>query len=73
MYTQERWYLGTIVQLTLDMDRSGDGTKNSQPTLRSVTLWSKIVRYGEDGVGMDFVLTQQKRRESFEQFLKSVH
>ncbi len=66
MYTKDRWYLGTILQITIQIDSTE--TKASDvdaSSTNSVTLWSKIVRSGEDGVGMAFLLLQRKRRESF--------
>jgi hypothetical protein len=47
--TGERWYLGTIVQLTLT-DRLRP--KGSQ----SISLFAKVVRWGSDGVGLKFLL-----------------
>lgn len=72
MYTEERWYLGTLVQITLDIDATRAGKKNSK-TLPSITLWSKVVRHDKDGIGLEFVLVQQKRRESLHKFLAGVH
>ena len=71
MYTEERWYLGTLVQVTLDHDPGGTDAKNV-PTVPSVTIWSKVVRHDEDGVGLEFVLVQRKRRDSLHQFLAGV-
>jgi hypothetical protein len=49
--TDERWYLGTIVKMTLQIidDVEGYSTKH-------IAVESKAVRWGEDGVGMTFVL-----------------
>lgn len=69
MCTKERWYLGTLVQITLDMEVSDSEAKNSHAAVPSVTVWSKVVRHGEDGVGLDFVLVNRKRRASVHQFL----
>ncbi len=55
--TRERWYPGTVVRLTL--------TDRHQPTVeRSLTVNAKAVRWGSDGVGLEFILDEPtKRRE----------
>lgn len=53
--TSERWYPGTVVQVTL--------TDRHQPTVeRSLTVHAKAVRWGSDGVGLEFVLESKKQR-----------
>ncbi len=53
--TNERWYPGTVVQITL--------TDRHQPTVeRSMTVNARAVRWGSDGVGLEFVLEAKKRR-----------
>ena len=49
VFTEERWYPGTVIRMTL-IDRR-------QPTPdRSFTVNAKVVRAGNDGVGLQFVL-----------------
>jgi PilZ domain len=48
VYTQERWYPGTVVRVTLTDSR------NSGSEL-SITLNSSVVRTGADGVGLQFL------------------
>jgi hypothetical protein len=53
IFTEERWYVGTVVRLTL--------TDRRRPSSdRSITLNAKVVRYENDGVGLDFVLQDRK-------------
>ncbi|MGO8759409.1 MAG: PilZ domain-containing protein [Terracidiphilus sp.] len=53
--TSERWYPGTVVQVTL--------TDRHKPTVeRSITVNARAVRWGSDGVGLEFVLEAKKRR-----------
>ncbi len=66
IYTPERWYLGTIVQTTFDVDRNDDAP------IPTVTVWSKIVRHGSDGVAMDFVIVKRIHREALEALLADV-
>jgi hypothetical protein len=69
MYTAERWYVGTLVQITLDVDGSQTAGEDAPASLPSVTLWAKVVRHHDDGVGLDFVLVQKKRRASVHEFV----
>jgi hypothetical protein len=53
--TEERWYMGTIIRITL--------TDQRQPVAeRSCTVNARVVRWGNDGVGLQFVLTDTKDR-----------
>ncbi len=51
--TEERWYPGTVVRMTL--------TDSKEPTVkRSITVNAKAVRWGNDGVGLQFVFQDGK-------------
>lgn len=53
--TSERWYPGTMVRMTL--------TDRHEPTVeRSITLHATVMRSGDDGVGLRFVLQNPKDR-----------
>src|ERR1039458_995249 len=55
VFTEERWYLGTVIRVTL-LDRR-------HPTAnRSLTVNAKVMRWGNDGVGLQFVLTDAKNQ-----------
>jgi hypothetical protein len=49
--TDERWYPGTVVKMTLQMT---DGAEKSFE--EHIAVESRAVRWGEDGVGMAFVM-----------------
>lgn len=49
--TEERWYPGTLVLMTLQRTDDGD-----EVTERAVAVLSRAVRWGEDGVGLQFIL-----------------
>lgn len=51
--TEERWYIGTVVRMTLT-------DKREQTSERSITLNAKVVRWGNDGVGLHFILRHKK-------------
>lgn len=48
--TEQRWYPGTMVMMTLQRKDSFDGEAD-----RSITVQSKVVRSGEDGMALVFV------------------
>jgi hypothetical protein len=49
--TDERWYPGTLVQMTLrKADREGTGPETS------ISLLTRVNRWGNDGVGLSFVV-----------------
>jgi len=49
--TEERWYLGTLVRLTLT--KAGEGEPGAE---RSISVHGRAVRWGVDGVGLEFVV-----------------
>jgi hypothetical protein len=58
LITEERWYPGTVVMMTLQ--------KRSEPLDspdRSIAVQTRAVRWGEDGVGLQFVLTESHDRK----------
>jgi PilZ domain len=52
--TEERWYPGTIVLMTLQRTESGQELAE-----RSISVLSRAVRWGNDGVGLQFVLSDE--------------
>jgi hypothetical protein len=53
--TDERWYPGTVVRITL--------TDQREPTAeRSFTINASVMRWGNDGVGLHFVFQDKKDR-----------
>ena len=51
LVTEERWYPGTLVLMTLQMSDLGE-----EMAERSIAVQSRAVRWGSDGVGLQFVL-----------------
>jgi hypothetical protein len=79
LITEERWYPGTLVMMTLQKKGEAEDSPN-----RSISVRSKAVRWGSDGVGLKFVLPDEKEsrrgpkpleggadRKALEGFLKS--
>lgn len=52
--TEERWYPGTLVLMTLQ--RTGAGEEIAE---RAIQVLSRAVRWGNDGVGLQFVLPEE--------------
>jgi hypothetical protein len=48
--TEERWYPGTLILMTLQGADDGDGNAE-----RSISVHSRAVRWGNDGVGLQFI------------------
>jgi hypothetical protein len=54
VFTEERWYPGTAVRMTL--------TDLMEPTReRSISVEVRVVRWGNDGVGVEFILQKRPR------------
>ena len=67
--TEERWYPGTLVLMTLQRN-----DVDEEATERSIAVQSRAVRWGPDGVGLQFVLPdEQDRRHGSEPILDSAH
>jgi hypothetical protein len=52
LLTERRWYLGTLIVLTLQMTESVDGESPD-----AIAVLAKVIRSGSDGVGFKFVFT----------------
>ncbi len=80
LLTKERWAPGTLIQMTLQPQ---DGRVNNVDT--SICVLSEVVRWGENGAGFNFVLTDYENvndygilpgdtidRKSVERFLHKI-
>jgi hypothetical protein len=59
--TEERWYLGTQIRITLTKSLE-EGPRAE----RSITVLATAVRWGNDGVGLEFVRTPTGKPRRFE-------
>lgn len=55
LVTEERWYPGTLVLMTLQRTECGEEVAE-----RSIAVLSRAVRWGQDGVGLQFILEDSK-------------
>lgn len=63
VYTSERWYIGTMLHLTIDVvtERTVDGSQSE--VTESMKVWSKVIWHGEDGVGFQFIIGKPEDRK----------
>jgi hypothetical protein len=54
LVTEERWYPGTLVLMTLQ--KTAEGEKTAE---RSISVLSRAVRWGNDGVGLQFIMADE--------------
>ena len=60
--TEERWYLGTQILITLTKPAQGKTQAES-----TITMHAVAVRHGSDGVGLEFVLNDPRNRRETQQ------
>src|SRR6185437_14827028 len=68
LYTNERWYVGTIIELTLQRD---GGEAEGDSGLPFVSVTCRVVRHTPDGVGIKFMLPRSKERKALKRFMRS--
>lgn len=73
--TEERWYPGTLILITLQNTAFGEEVAE-----RTICVHSRAVRWGKDGVGLQFVLTKKEDptmgaadRKALDRFLERLH
>ena len=57
LVTEERWYPGTLIMMTLQKKNGPE-----EASARSIAVQSKAVRWGSDGVGLEFIVPEGKGR-----------
>ena len=62
--TDERWYLGTQIRITLTKT-----LEDGPPAGRSITVMATAVRWGNDGVGLEFVRNTARKTQRHEVLL----
>jgi len=65
--TTERWYPGTLIRMTLTRQDTGQSISD-----RSITVQAKSVRWGNDGVGLEFVFAPPKSKRDARSPLETV-
>ncbi len=67
MFTSDKWYPGTIINLTLQCggQTAGDGAT----TCKALSMRSRVVAHSQDGVRLEFLYLSQQEREAARKFL----
>jgi PilZ domain len=68
--TSEKWYPGTIMDLSLEYNAQPAGT-NPAPKV-ALGVRSRVVSHGPDGLSVEFVCVNRRERQELVKFLESV-
>jgi len=66
LLTEERWYPGTLVMMSLQKNSEGV----EELAERSISVQTRAVRFGEDGVGLAFILPDEDDSRRGQELLK---
>ncbi len=58
IYTHEHWYSGTLILMQLQREDCEEGSPE-----RSIAVLSRAMRWGEDGVGLEFIFADPEKPE----------
>jgi Flp pilus assembly protein TadG len=72
IYTPERWYLGTIIRLTLQGYKTVVREDGAKVPAASITVRAQVVRHGSDGVAVAFAFLNEEEEQSFRTFLGAI-
>ena len=59
IYTTEHWYPGTIIRVVFQTQRMSIVDDGGRQAEGSICINCRVVRHGDDGVALDFALSQQ--------------
>src|SRR5438067_2529386 len=64
--TSQRWYIGTILTLTLQSDAA------ATPAADTLMISCRVARHEADGVGVSFLFTNAQDRKALEKFVRRI-
>jgi hypothetical protein len=70
--TTERWYPGTIIELTLQRSPGTGNGNGGVPQKTALRVLSQVVRSDAGGMGVRFMYTQPDQRQSVRRFLTAM-
>jgi Flp pilus assembly protein TadG len=70
--TSQRWYIGTIVRLILQGYKTASQAEGGVVPSRSTSIPSRVVRHGEDGLGVEFIFSSPEEKLALEEFLPTI-
>jgi PilZ domain len=68
--TSQKWYPGTVVDLSLEYNTQPAGT--NPVSKLSIAVRSRIISHGPDGMGVEFVCVNRQEREKLVEFLDDI-
>ena len=72
IYTPERWYLGTIIRLTLQGFQTIVREDGAKVPAASITIRAQVVRHGSDGVAVEFAFINKEELQAFRTFRAAI-
>jgi Flp pilus assembly protein TadG len=69
LLTAKWWYPGTIIDLVLQQDPAEDDGHSAPAAVLHVSC--RVVRFGADGIGVEFLCPHKAQRQGLQQFLAS--
>ena len=72
IYTSERWYPGTIIRIVLQGQRKAAREDGTLVPVDSTCVSARVVRYGSDGVAVEFEFRNEEERANFGTFLAAI-
>lgn len=63
--TRERWYVGSVVVLTLEQE------EESATVPKPISIPCRVARHGPDGVGVSFLLHIDEDRRALQHFMRT--
>ena len=70
--TPERWYVGTILRLILQGYKTVPKPDGSIDPSRSTSILARVARHGTDGLGVEFVFSNEKEKKALAAFLATI-
>jgi len=68
LYTSDRWYLGTLIELMLQSaSEAGEGGSK-----KDLSVLCRVTRHGADGLGVKFLMPTDLHRKKVEHFVEEV-
>jgi Flp pilus assembly protein TadG len=70
--TPERWYVGTVVRLTLQGYKTTPKPDDGIVPSRSTSIPARVTRHGADGIGVEFMFSTAEEQKFLKEFLATI-
>jgi len=71
--TPERWYIGTVVRLVLQGYKTASAPDGGIVPSQSTSIPCRVVRYGPDGLGVEFLFSTPEEHETLQGLIANIH